>query len=379
MSLAMLVIAAGMLMPDVARQQTPQEWRLQPVVAIGGAAVEDDRYTFDLVTTDGVAGRANGNLLVLDVRGRRVLEYDGAGRHVQTLGRQGDGPGEFRFPTALALGAADSVWVFDVARVTIFGGSRAPRTVRTDTRTFGLARVHGDGYARALSAAPARAGVGGLAPDRTHLARFTAAGVLRDTLLTGPYPRRVPVTISSGNSTQMTHAVEQFGVATHWDQLRDGSVVVSDTSAYRLRIVGRDGRVLRTLGSGTPARAVTDADRERARARIREARSRRTSLGSGSDALFRKQLEETPFAAVVPRVTGVRVDPRNRIWVGVSGRTDELERIDVYDATGRLVARVVEPPGMPAALYADRAVFLERDEFDAQRLLVFRVIESGRP
>jgi hypothetical protein len=159
----------------------------------------------------------------------------------------------------------------------------------------------------------------------------------------------------------------------HWDQLRDGSLVIADTSAYILRIISPAGRVLHTFGPHEPGRPVTAADRARALEALRAEAEGRSGTPVPAE-LRRKQLEQTPFAAVVPRITGVRIDPDDRIWVGVSGATAELERVDIYDRSGRLVARVRSAPGMPAAFYGDgRAAMLERDEYDAQRVRIMRV------
>jgi hypothetical protein len=186
-------------------------------------------------------------------------------------------------------------------------------------------------------------------------------------------PKRVVVTVESGNNVYSTHATEQFAALMHWDQLRDGSLVIADTSAYILRIISPAGRVLHTFGPHEPGRPVTAADRARALEALRAEHEGRSGTPVPAE-LRRKQLEQTPFAAVVPRITGVRIDPDDRIWVGVSGATAEPERLDVYDRRGRLVARVRNAPGMPAAFYGNGiAAVLERDEYDAQRVRIMRV------
>jgi hypothetical protein len=365
------------LCPVALHAQGPAQWTLRPVVVVGGAQANDDRYTFEQVTPEAIAGRANGNLLVLDIQGKRVLEYDDRGRHVRTLGRGGSGPGEFRFPTAVTVGAGDSVWVFDVERVSVFPDAGQPvRTQSVPTRTFGLARVGAHGVLRALAAVPGAAGTGSLVPGRMEIARFNGAGVIADTVWRGPFPSRALIEVSIGNDIYRTHATEQYAVTTHWDQLSDGTLVIADTSAYVLRLVTPDGRVQRTFGTREGARPTTAADRQRALERLRGARDRRSQDRFPTPpALFSRQLEQTPFSPVIPRIAGVRVDPDDRIWVGVSGDRRDLERIDIYDRSGTLVARVADPPAMPAALYGTGlAAVLERDGFDAQQVRILRVM-----
>ncbi|MCI0435420.1 MAG: 6-bladed beta-propeller, partial [Gemmatimonadetes bacterium] len=65
---------------------------------------------------------SSGALYVADVMNRNVLVFDSTGSHVRTLGRAGEGPGEFRFPATVGIGVDDSVRVFDsqLWRVTVF-------------------------------------------------------------------------------------------------------------------------------------------------------------------------------------------------------------------------------------------------------------------
>jgi hypothetical protein len=51
---------------------------------------------------------AGGNIYVLDQGNNRIQVFDGAGRYLRTLGREGEGPGEMSLPIALAV-AADRV------------------------------------------------------------------------------------------------------------------------------------------------------------------------------------------------------------------------------------------------------------------------------
>jgi hypothetical protein len=376
------IAALAALFPLALHAQRPQVWTLQPVASIGGAQADDGRYHFDRVRTEGIAGRANGNLLVLDVHGKRLLEYDARGRHARTWGREGDGPGELRFPTAVTVGAADSAWVFDVGRVSIYpANDQTARTIRLDTRTFGMARVSGSGFLRALAPTPSQgvgAGAGFFVPTQMQIARFDGPAVA-DTVWRGPVPAQVVVEVRSGNNSSSTTATEQYGVTTHWDQLGDGTLVVADSSAYVLRLVTPAGRVLRTFGTLEAARRTTAADRERAFDRIRAANARRSPDTQLPPELWRKVLEQTPFSPVIPRIAGVRVDPQDRIWVGVSGELRDLDRIDVYDRNGTLIARIADPPGMPAVLYGTGlAALLEHDEYDAQLVRIMRVTGSDR-
>ncbi len=54
----------------------------------------------------------NGELAILDSGADQVLIFDSSGERVRTMGREGDGPGEFRDPARMML-EGDSLFIFD--------------------------------------------------------------------------------------------------------------------------------------------------------------------------------------------------------------------------------------------------------------------------
>lgn len=63
---------------------------------------------------------SNGRVLVADARQARLQLYDASGRHLRTLGRDGDGPGEFRrIMTVSASGDTIGVWDLSTRRLSL--------------------------------------------------------------------------------------------------------------------------------------------------------------------------------------------------------------------------------------------------------------------
>lgn len=98
----------------------------------------------------------------------------------------------------------------------------------------------------------------------------------------------------------------------------------------------------------------------------------------GAEQMLEKRLEAMTFAEVIPRITGLIVDGRDRLWVGVSedapGRAD---RIDVYDPEGRLIGEIADPPFFPDLFFGDGlAAHLTRDELDVEQIVLARLIEG---
>jgi hypothetical protein len=62
-----------------------------------------------------------GRFLVCDIGNRRVQVYDRNGTFLRTLGRVGQGPGEYAFPSDVLLGEAGDVYVYSGRSLVVFG------------------------------------------------------------------------------------------------------------------------------------------------------------------------------------------------------------------------------------------------------------------
>jgi hypothetical protein len=69
----------------------------------------------------GVRVAADGRVFVLEQREMQIRVYDAQGRRVRVIGGEGEGPGEFRYPSSLGL-RNDTIWVVDNLnrRLTLF-------------------------------------------------------------------------------------------------------------------------------------------------------------------------------------------------------------------------------------------------------------------
>jgi len=93
--------------------------RLVEVVRLG--SLDGPHDAFGRVMDVALSG--SGRILVADDQNVNVVVFDPNGRYVGTIGRKGQGPGEFIMPWKVVADADDSVFVWDasLARISVFG------------------------------------------------------------------------------------------------------------------------------------------------------------------------------------------------------------------------------------------------------------------
>jgi len=92
------------------------EFDLEEDLSIGNE--EDENYMF--YRGVGIEVDSDGNIFVLDGGNYRIQKFDKDGNYLQTIGRKGQGPGEFQRPIGLYLDSKGNIYVIDVRKIHIF-------------------------------------------------------------------------------------------------------------------------------------------------------------------------------------------------------------------------------------------------------------------
>ena len=85
---------------------------LQLIRSIGGIDVEDENLAFK--SPYDMCMDKEGNLYILDSRNACIIKLDSKGNYLKTIGRKGQGPGEFQGPFTLDIDADGYLYVSDV-------------------------------------------------------------------------------------------------------------------------------------------------------------------------------------------------------------------------------------------------------------------------
>lgn len=389
-------------------------WRTDTVTLIGAVMSDDDAYQFDQVRRNGLAGDGAGGLYLLDGSASRVLYYGLDGRHRGTWGRPGEGPGELGLPVGLTVGPGDTVWVLDLRGPRLTGFPTAaggePRTIPLPA-SGGLPTgplVHTPGGFLLQQGIPLRLGGGSFtgaarggvrmtapagggarvtlpapssdsADQFVPIMRIAGDGTVTDTIWKSPPPQLATSQIATGGNMMVVASAPTFAPTLRWATFADGGIVVSETDRYELSVVRPDGQVQPRISRTMPPWPVTDAEKEFAREQARKQTTSITGMPPEMvEQIQRQRLESMTFAETVPRIAGLAVDDKDRIWVGVSvGTPGAVDRVDLFSRDGEFLGSLNGIPIPDVFLGDGHAASLFRDpDTDVQRVAVYRLIEA---
>jgi hypothetical protein len=360
------------------------EWRIsdRPNVVIGVAAGQSE-YQFDRIM--GVQRLSDGRWVVADMGSSQLRYYDAAGGHLHSVGRSGEGPGEFRQVMGMYRLAGDTVAVDDsrtrihfidgngafVGQLTLPGSPVGERTVPVASFRDGTI------VARTTSASPQTL-------DAPHTMTYTYQSaalvhdgassrrlVLADTIGTWGAIRLVPGWRGSAQPVQ-------FDGRTQTGVLSDG-VVVADPMQFELRVYSADGRlrtVARTEWTPQPVSATA----------IEQARSAFTgATGEGGRVVppqLRQQRQDIAdtwqIATHMPAFSAMIIDRSDNIWLREYVPNEETVGMWVraplaparwlaFASGGEVLARVELPARFaPLIIGADYIAGIYRDDMEVE-------------
>lgn len=317
-----------------------------------------------------------GGRLAVGVNGDgSVLLYDTAGERISSLGRKGDGPGEFKSVGSLVPFPGDSLGVYDAQarRFTVFPlDSGEPRVVSFSEI------VPGRGWARVrpLSAGLVLVGEAGLGDgteqgvyrNKEESYRIDADGQVLSNY--GQFPGLEAFT---GN---LMIGRAPFGAmlatATWKDQF-----IVGTGDKPELRFFGPDGQVTRIIRWADTDRTVTQERINRYIEFLLE------QVPPEQGTMMRDRLEEIPYPPEMPAYSDVLVSPGGVIWVGeYLGPEAEMpmslssvtRRWVVFDPNGAMEERIETPVGfIPMSLGEDLVWGIYRNDLDVESVRAYRV------
>ena len=305
----------------------------------------------------------DGRLVVLNRGSRELLVFGRGGEFLQSIGRRGEGPGEFMDPIELDFVGADSivVWDWDLGRLALFGPDGLhersvmlqPPVANPTGRVGVLGRegiVLGSHDYRPLGTQ--------LTPQFLEVLRYDWDGRLLDKPAILPYGEMGWVDRESRMGGRPLF--QSRGVfSTHGDLL-----YTSDGSSPEVRI--HRGERLESILRWEPGDlTVRQEDVEAYKtARLERAGDREPSL--------RRYLDAFPPKDTFPAVMEIQIDARGRMWIRTFARPRATDTVWLgFAETGAFVCSLSVPRAITVFRFDSSAVVgVHRDEMDVESVVV---------
>ncbi len=329
---------------------------IEMAITTGGPKYDGEIFTYEKVrevrgdTTNeasliynglGLRLDEEGNLFIADRGNGRIAMFDREGEFVRGFGREGEGPGEFRWVDILDVcDGIISAWDMRLNRTTRFGVDGPMLDVTTipyEGRTFGAEMMTGmyleDSGHRVLVK---REGYRG---DGTMQSRAMVVGAEFDTLWTVSTPSlqsRYEVSLSSAGRTAGMLVPIEYGPQPFIVYAPVCGLVVSDGDRPELTVYDLDGEISRRIRIELTPERVTTAER----GRIVDDMDRQIAVAREvrvADLQARK--ENLRFAEEKSFWTRLQVDDHGFFWLQVTE-----SNVDRREAGG-ILWRVLSPEG----------------------------------
>lgn len=321
------------------------EWRLDtvPAVTIGGE--EEGEPAYDLLQVSDVVRLGNGSIALINNGTSDIRLYDAAGRHVRTVGRAGDGPGEFRAMETLDRSAGDTLHTYDyllrrlstIAPDGAFLGSKPLRAGVEGAFLQPLARLPDGSWASTAQVFSAD-GEAGVRRDSLTVLRISAGfDSIADTIGRFPATEMYISRGGEGANRFVTFSLVPFGLSTRV-AAGGGRIYVGNPERYLIQVFGANGTLERSIRRSVEREPVAEGD---------VARLREHELAE-ADPRFKPQVESkwanAPIAQLKPAFARMTADSEGALWVEAPRVLEgDPGHADVFDAQGRLLGRIPLP------------------------------------
>lgn len=371
--------------PEIIHSSEPawpegRSWHVleKPIVDIGGLNADRNHQLFQVRSA---VRLSDGRIVVVNAGSHEIRFFSPSGEFLFGVGRDGEGPGEFREPYDLARFAGDSLLIRDLKnqRVSIFDANgQFVRSYQLPMPPF-VALIGALFDGRLVVAANSIRYVGPAARTRseqplTYLL-YSREGTLLDTL--GHYPPEAKYAFRYRNA-HVTLPLP-FGRSTRAAVLGD-RFYAGHNDVYEIHAYDSRGTLIRLIRRESDPLEVTGADID----------ALRDSLAGEDDSLMpgvvneaRRQavdhlLQDITFPRTMPAFDDFRIDDLGFLWVAEYRRPSDKQRVwAVFDPGGTFLGKVATPPETDIRQIGhDFLLGIQRDDLGLEHVTVYRLIRG---
>jgi hypothetical protein len=289
---------------------------------------------FELPTS--VVDDQDGNIYVLDSDASNIKKFDSRGRFIKTIGREGQGPGEFSSPYYLTY-AKDRLVVWDLMNRRLCALTPEGKFIKSSHIPYD------QGSVRKLRSLP----TGEILVEKEKSFRRETDKPQVCTIDLYSRDLEYVKTIYERSLWRKKYVrTREFGISTLyfpyspdvcWDVSPEEKIIIGFSDKYELEVYDRDGKKLQTFSHAYEPVRVTEKDRKEYFDSIEFYRA-----GAKLKEIPEYITKETQFPKNMPAFENILIDSEGNVLVVLNRENeDEKEKMfDVFDQDGKFLASV---------------------------------------
>lgn len=306
-----------------------------------GEAEGDENYMFGdsiVFNTDD-----EGNFYVADYDSNRILKYDSEGKHLLTIGREGQGPGEFRTLSVPRFDKDNNLYITDSMnqRISFFDqDGKYLRQIRMQDRYFNLFINSKDIF---ISNKWTMSQETSLQKQTTTYGLFDSefnliAELYKDEI-------EIPMPTGTGESEIIEYLAKMWGRTAFRPTVRfiladNDFVYLGRPEKYEINVYSPEGKLLKQISRDYDPIPVSDKDKEDLIERMSESLSRYPMF---TEDLIKKASQKTKFPKYKPAYQSFILMENGWLAVIVDSVEDEYTLLDIFDQNGKYIAHFKTP------------------------------------
>jgi hypothetical protein len=272
------------------------------------------------------------NIYVLDSDANNIKKFDSNGRFIKTIGREGQGPGEFSSPYYLTY-TKDRLVVWDLMNRRLCAFTSEGKFIKSSNIPYD------EGSVRKLRSLP----TGEIAVEKEKSYRREPDKPQICTIDLYSMDLEYLRTIYERSLWRKKYVrTKEFGISTlyfpyspivHWDVSPEGNIFIGFSDKYELEIYDRDGKKLVTFSHAYEPVKVTEKDKKKYFDSLEFSRA-----GAKLNEIPEYITKETQFPKNKPAFDNILIDSEGNVLVVLNSENEEM--FDVFDRNGKFISSV---------------------------------------
>jgi len=316
----------------------------------------------------------NENVYICDYKANNIKKFDKNGEFIKTIGRKGQGPGEFNMPFNIAV-MSDKLFVYDMGNFRLCA-------LKLDGEFIKSAGFQMDqGRPQLMRASPDGNLMIGL--EKTN---FRETDKPQDYLINAysaelkssgsVYSQQIWHNKYLRHEGRLTNVIQPFAPLVYWDVTPDGKIVIGKSDKYEIHIYTKDGEKTHTFVHTYKPVKVTDKDKDIFFGNV--AYSSGGGVTKGAPDHIKKNTE---FPKYKPAFRQILVDSEGNVLVCTyrEERDEDLKYFDAFDPQGDFLGSVRINSDIPfpfrAKIKNHSFWWIQSDEDGINKVVKYRITE----